>query len=187
MGQERVFNYVYGMALLQDRRTEAGLKQIDRILKDGDSAEAHLMIGMSQRTAGRLRRRARRVQEGHRRNPALPLAHSLYGQMLLTTGDREGARRAFEAELSSNPGDFDANLYTGVILKEERAARRGAPALRTRAAAAAARSGCALPDGDGPPRAQRERPRARAPRAARRRVAGRSSRRACPSRPCTTG
>ena len=50
-GEERVFNYVYGMALLQDGQTEAGLKQIDRILKDGDSAEAHLMMGISQRMA----------------------------------------------------------------------------------------------------------------------------------------
>ena len=26
-GQERVFNYMYGMALLQDRQTEAGLSR----------------------------------------------------------------------------------------------------------------------------------------------------------------
>jgi tetratricopeptide (TPR) repeat protein len=117
--EERVFNYVYGMALLQDGRTEAGLKQIDRILKDGDSAEAHLMMGISQRMAadyGAARDEFKRAIE---RNPDLPLAHSLYGQMLLTTGDREGARQAFARELTSNPGDFDANLYTGVILKEE--------------------------------------------------------------------
>ena len=118
-GQERVFNYVYGMALLQDRQTEAGLKQIDRILKDGDSAEAHLMMGISQRLAADYGGARDEFKRAIDRNPDLPLAHSLYGQMLLTTGDREGARRAFERELSANPGDFDANLYTGVILKEE--------------------------------------------------------------------
>jgi tetratricopeptide (TPR) repeat protein len=119
LGQERVFNYVYGMALLQNKQTEEGLAQIDRILKDGDTPEAHLMLGLSQRTAGDFaaaREEFRKAVDG---NPELPVAHSLYGQALLSTGDREGARRAFEQELATNPGDFESNLYLGVILKED--------------------------------------------------------------------
>jgi tetratricopeptide (TPR) repeat protein len=119
MQQERVFNYLYGMALLQNKQTAAGLKQIDRIMKDGDSAEAHLMLGLSQRTAGDLAAAREEFRKAVAINPGLPLVHSLYGQALLSTGDREGARTAFLQELSSNPGDFDSNLYLGVILKEE--------------------------------------------------------------------
>jgi len=119
LGGQRVFNYVYGMALLQDHQTEAGLKQIDRILKDGDSAEAHLMLGLSHRLAADYASARDEFKRAADTNPDLPLAQSLYGQMLLTTGDRDGARQAFARELASNPGDFDGNLYTGVILKEE--------------------------------------------------------------------
>jgi tetratricopeptide (TPR) repeat protein len=119
MGPERVFNYVYGMALLQNKQTAEGLAQIDRILRDGDSAEAHLMLGLSHRTAGDLGAARDEFKRALDRKAELPLAHSLYGQALLSTGDREEARRAFETELASNPGDFDANLYLGVILKED--------------------------------------------------------------------
>lgn len=119
MQKERVFNYLYGMALLQDNQRDAGLTQIDRILKDGDSAEAHLMMGLSQRTIGDFAAARDEFKRAVDRNPDLPLAHSLYGQMLMTTGDREGARQAFARELQANPTDFESNLYTGVILKEE--------------------------------------------------------------------
>jgi tetratricopeptide (TPR) repeat protein len=119
LGGERVFNYVYGMALLQNKQTEQGLAQIDRILKDGDSPEAHLMLGLSQRTAGDLAAARDEFKKAVDGNPGLPLAHSLYGQALLSTGDRDGARRAFEQELTTNPGDFESNLYLGVILKED--------------------------------------------------------------------
>jgi tetratricopeptide (TPR) repeat protein len=119
MQQERVFNYLYGMALLQNKQTVEGLKQIDRIMKNGDSAEAHLMLGLSQRTAGDLAAAREEFGKAVAINPALPLVHSLYGQALLSTGDRDAARKAFEQELSSNPGDFDSNLYLGVILKED--------------------------------------------------------------------
>jgi tetratricopeptide (TPR) repeat protein len=119
LGQERVFNYVYGMALLQARQTAAGLAQIDRILKDGDAPEAHLMLGLSHRTAGDYAAARDEFKKAVDGNPELPLAHSLYGQALLSTGDRDLATRAFETELRKNPGDFDANLYMGVILKED--------------------------------------------------------------------
>jgi tetratricopeptide (TPR) repeat protein len=117
---QQVFSYLLGMALLQSGETEAGLEQLDRILKDGDSAEARLMMGVAKRAgldyAGARDEFAAAVQK----NPDLPLAHSLYGQALLATGDREAARRAFERELAGNPADFESNLYLGVIHKEDR-------------------------------------------------------------------
>jgi len=119
LGKERVFNYIYGMALLQDKQTAEGLEQIDRILKDGDSAEAHLMLGLSHRTAGDFASARDEFKAAIDRNPDLPLAHSLYGQALLSTGDRAAAQAAFEAELAKNPADFDAHLFLGVILKED--------------------------------------------------------------------
>ena len=112
-------NYVLGMAYLQKKQTSEAATYLDRILKKGDSAEARLLMGMAQRAgadyAGARDEFARAVAL----KPDLPMAHSLHGQALLSTGDRDGAREAFGRELALNPNDFEANLYMGVIHKEE--------------------------------------------------------------------
>jgi tetratricopeptide (TPR) repeat protein len=54
-------------------------------------------------------------------NPELPGVHSLYGRALLETGNRDRAQAEFQAELARNPLDFDAQLYMGVLLKEDQA------------------------------------------------------------------
>ena len=115
------------MALLQDKQTEKGSIALDRILKQGDSAEAHVLMGVAKRAAGEFGEAREEFKRAVTLNPSLPLAHSLLGQASLSTGDRESARAAFEQELAINANDFESNLYLGVILKEERefdAARR---------------------------------------------------------------
>jgi tetratricopeptide (TPR) repeat protein len=127
MRDEQVFNYLYGMALLQSEETDAGLLQLDRILKNGDTAEARLMMGIAKRANADFAGAREDFGAAVEKTPDLPLAHSLYGQTLLATGDREAARDAFLQELAVNPNDFESNLYLGVILKEDRdyaAARR---------------------------------------------------------------
>jgi Tfp pilus assembly protein PilF len=52
-------------------------------------------------------------------DPELPGVHGMYAQALLGTGNPDLARKQFEAELSRNPLDFDANLHLGVLLKAE--------------------------------------------------------------------
>lgn len=118
-GEDRTFAYLLGSALIHDRQTEKGQILIDRILRDGDSAEARLMMG-----AGRLRMRdfSGAVEELKRAialNPKLPLAYSFYGQALLGAGNRDESMKAFQAELANNPFDFEANLYMGMLLKED--------------------------------------------------------------------
>ena len=108
-----------GMAYLHEKEMEKGGVLVDRILKRGDSAEAHLMMGMAKRGAQDL---AGGLEELGRRsslNPELPGVHALYGRALLETGNRDRAQAEFEAELARNPLDFDAHLYLGVLLKED--------------------------------------------------------------------
>lgn len=124
---DAAFNYVFGMALLQDKQTEKGSIALDRILKQGDSAEAHVMMGVAKRAAGEFGEAREEFNRAVTLNPSLPLAHSLLGQASLSTGDRDSARAAFEQELAINANDFESHLYLGVILKEDRefgAARR---------------------------------------------------------------
>jgi tetratricopeptide (TPR) repeat protein len=113
------FNYVLGMALLQNRQVSDAAVHLDRILKRGDSAEARLMMGMAHRAASDYAAARDEFARAVALHPRLPLAHSLHGQALLSTGDREGARAAFLKELALNPTDFEASLYLGVIFKEE--------------------------------------------------------------------
>jgi tetratricopeptide (TPR) repeat protein len=117
---EAAFNYVLGMALLQDKQTEKGSIYLDRILKQGDSAEAHVLMGVAKRAAGDFAEAREEFRKAVTLNETLPVAHSLLGQASLSTGDREAARTAFQQELAINPNDFESNLYLGVILKEDR-------------------------------------------------------------------
>jgi tetratricopeptide (TPR) repeat protein len=118
--EDAVFAYVLGMALLQEKRAEDASRYLDTILKRGESAEAHVLMGVAKQAAGDFSEAREEFKKAIDLNPSLPMAHSLLGRAYLTTGDRESARNAFVRELSLNRNDFEANLYLGVILKEDR-------------------------------------------------------------------
>src|SRR5499426_4435960 len=46
----RAVAYMLGMALINDKRLDEGQRRIERILRDGDSAEAHVMMGTTYLT-----------------------------------------------------------------------------------------------------------------------------------------
>lgn len=116
---DAALSYVLGMSLLQNKQANDGAIYLDRILKRGESAESHLLMGMALKAGADYTSARDEFGKAVALNPQLPLAHSLYGQALLATGDRESARTAFAKELALNPNDFESNLYLGVILKEE--------------------------------------------------------------------
>jgi tetratricopeptide (TPR) repeat protein len=119
LGDDRAFSYVLGTALIQDRQTEKGQVLIDRILRDGDSAEARLMMGVARLKVRDHPGAVKEIQRAIELNPKLPLAYSYYGQALLGSGDREGSMKAFQTEIINNPNDFEANLYIGMLLKDD--------------------------------------------------------------------
>jgi tetratricopeptide (TPR) repeat protein len=55
--------YLLGTALIHQKRVDEGQILVDRILRNGDSAEAHLMLGTETERSG-FRRRSGRVREG---------------------------------------------------------------------------------------------------------------------------
>jgi len=117
--ENAAFNYLLGTALVRDGQTAQGQVIIDKILKNGDSAEARLLMGttkfMVNDFAGSLKDFARAVEL----NPNLPDVYSYYGLAMLSTGDQAGAKKAFERELQSDPNNFDANLRMGVLLRQD--------------------------------------------------------------------
>jgi tetratricopeptide (TPR) repeat protein len=124
--------YVLGTALLRDKQYTAGQALLDQILKNGDSAEARLMMGTAKLGvndyAGALAEMARAVEL----NPKLPSLNSYYGQALMSSGDTAGAIKAFRAELELNPNDFSSNLNLGSLLRQDQDFT-GARTLLTRA------------------------------------------------------
>jgi tetratricopeptide (TPR) repeat protein len=111
--------YILGNAYLRDGQLEKGQKYIDRIMSKGDSAEAHLLLGMAYVVGLRTQSAMEEFRRALEMNPNLPLAHVNLGKELLRMGD-EGALPQFEAEMKINPNDFDANFYAGYLRRRLR-------------------------------------------------------------------
>src|SRR6185503_7950971 len=93
---------------------------IDRVLRDGDSAEARVLLGASRMAAGEYAAAAEDFARAVALRPELPGVHAYLGRARMAMGDAAGARAAFERELQANPADFDSNLLLGFLLKEDR-------------------------------------------------------------------
>ena len=111
--------YLLGTALVRANHPDRGQVIIDKILRNGDSAEARLLMGATKMSAldhpGAIQDLKRAIEL----NPKLPELYSYYGRALLANGDSTAAREAFLKELENNPNDFDANLQLGLILRQD--------------------------------------------------------------------
>ncbi len=116
---EKALIYLLGTALIRDKQADRGQVLVDRILRDGDSAEARLLLGTTKFNARDVPGALADLKKAVELNPRLPDVYAYYGQALLTTGDEAGAVAAFRKELESNPNDFLSNLQLGVVLKQD--------------------------------------------------------------------
>jgi len=117
-GDDRLFAYVLGSALVRQDDVQRGQAYIDRLFKGGDSAEAHLLMGVAQLRRKDFLAALPELERAVGLNPGLPTVNSFYGRALMGTGRRDDASEAFRKELERNPNDFDANLYLGLLMKD---------------------------------------------------------------------
>jgi tetratricopeptide (TPR) repeat protein len=117
---EPALDYVLGMALIRSGKVAEGQIRVDRILRRGDSAEGHLLLGSALFESGNYPAALKEFNQAAALNPDVPSLQSYLGQALLFTGDPDAAAAAFRKELSANPNDYDANFQLAAIL-----ARRG--------------------------------------------------------------
>jgi tetratricopeptide (TPR) repeat protein len=115
----RAVAYMLGLALINDKQIEKGQARIDRILRDGDSAEAHVMMGTTYLTITEYDKALKEFKRAVELNPKLPSVNSFYGQTLTRMGSTEEAMAAFRRELEINPNDFDSCLQMGILLKQD--------------------------------------------------------------------
>jgi tetratricopeptide (TPR) repeat protein len=118
-GDDLAYAYLLGTALLHVDDLVEGQKHIDRIFRAGDSAEAHLLMGMAHLARQEYPEAKTELQRAVELSPQLPSAHALYGRSMLAMGEQEPAERAFRAELALNINDFEANLQLGYMRKAE--------------------------------------------------------------------
>src|SRR5438445_5943336 len=111
--------YMLGTALVRDGQADKGQILIDRILKNGDSAEARLLLGTTKLMVSDFSGALVDLQKAVELNPDLPDLYAYYGVALLSTGDQTGAQQAFEKALRADPNNFDANLRMGLLLRKD--------------------------------------------------------------------
>ena len=111
--------YLLGTALIREKRVEEGQVLVDRILRNGDSAEAHLMLGTAKMGAADFAGARDEFAKANALNSNLPEVHVLYAKALMLTGDSDLSEKEFAAELRVDPFNFDANLQLGAMAKQE--------------------------------------------------------------------
>src|SRR5215204_609605 len=112
----RAVAYLLGNALIGNGQLDQGQLIIDRVFRDEDTAEARLLIGSLMLLMDDGQGAVKELERAVELNPRLPTLRAWHGRALMRMGDSEKAKAAFRAELADNPNDFDANLYTGVLL-----------------------------------------------------------------------
>jgi len=119
LGEDRLFAYLLGTALIRQGQTDRGQLLVDRLFRGGDSAEAHLLLGAQHLRRDDFHAAVPELKRAVELGPSLPTVHSMYGIALMNTGERTAAVEAFLEELKRNPYDFEANLRLGLLLRDE--------------------------------------------------------------------
>ena len=119
LGDDRLVPYLLGTALVRQGDTIRGQVYIDRLFRDGETAEGLLLLGAQYMRRHDHREALPRLKRAVELNPQLATVHTLYGIALMDTGDRPGAMAEFRRELQRNPDDFEANLRLGLLLRDE--------------------------------------------------------------------
>jgi tetratricopeptide (TPR) repeat protein len=108
--------YLEGMALVRDGRVEEGQRVVERLMRQGTSAEAHYLLGSVAFMARDYPQAVRELGEALALDPALPSLRSYYGRALLFTGDARGAEKELRAAVAEAPNDYEAHYFLASIL-----------------------------------------------------------------------
>jgi tetratricopeptide (TPR) repeat protein len=110
--------YLLGTALIADHQPAEAQGLVEHIMKNGDSAEARILLGTLELQRGDFMAAVADLQRATELDPKLPNVFSAYGSALLSRGESDRAEAAFRRELESNPNDFLTHLDLGFLLKQ---------------------------------------------------------------------
>ena len=84
---DKALNYLLGTALIRDNQVARGQLVIDHILREGDSAEARLLMGTTKMSVQDFAGALQDFKKAVELNPQLPDVYSYYGMAMASTGD----------------------------------------------------------------------------------------------------
>ncbi len=116
----RPLAFLLGSALISDGQLDRGQLLIDKVFHDEESAEAHLLLGSTLLLADDGHGAIKEFERAIQLDPKLLTLQAWYGRALMRMGDAAKAKAAFQAELENNQTDFDANLFMGVLLRQDK-------------------------------------------------------------------
>jgi tetratricopeptide (TPR) repeat protein len=112
--------WLLGYALIRTGQTQEGLKRVEKVLQQGQSAEAFMLAAEGHLKLENFEEARRDVDAAMRLNPHLPGLYTVRGMVLEYGGDDKGAEDAFQRALEANPNDFEAQMRLGSVLYAER-------------------------------------------------------------------
>jgi tetratricopeptide (TPR) repeat protein len=112
--------WILGSAMIRAGQTREGLALVERVARNGNSAEAYLLAGQTLLKMSEFERARDDADAALRLNPQLPHALTLRGTVLTYLGDNQGAIETLKKALETDPKDFDAQLALGSVLHTER-------------------------------------------------------------------
>jgi len=117
---DRTIAFLLGSALISDGQLSRGQLLIDKVFREEDSPQAHLLLGSILLLADDGHGAIKEIERAIQLDPKLPTVHAWYGRALMRMGDGVKAKEAFRTELAANQNDFDANLFLGVLLRQDK-------------------------------------------------------------------
>ena len=117
-GDDLAYAFLLGTALLRTGDEVEGQKYVDRVFGAGESAEAHLLMGIAHLGQHDYRAAKTELQRAVQLNPQgrRRRTRCTAGRCWLL-GEQDAAERAFRQELDLNVNDFEANLQLGNMRK----------------------------------------------------------------------
>lgn len=112
--------YVLGSALIRSGHAKDGAMLLERVGKQGNSADAYQLAGSAFLKVDEKARALEDLQAAMRLNPALPGLLTSLGIAEEGNGDKTSAERDLRKALEANPKDFEATVHLGGILYSER-------------------------------------------------------------------
>lgn len=116
---DQAVSYLLGTALIRTGDIERGQVVVDRILRNGESPEALLLLASVQLAGTANKDAIGNIERALKLNPRLPGGWTVYGLARLNDGNPEGAKEAFLHELQNNPNDFESHLQVGALFRVE--------------------------------------------------------------------
>ena len=112
-------DYLLGTALLHQGQEQRGALMIQRILQNGETAEAHMLMAFTRLKANDKKGANEEVDHALALNPNLPEAYNLRGRLAFLNSDLSGAETAFGKALVLDPNSFDALLWLGTLMRQQ--------------------------------------------------------------------